>query len=286
VAMSPRPLQDLISVLKLRLSLFVALAALMGYLLRRGAPVEGAITVFFSMLALSAGAGCLNNWQDRTLDRTLERTCTRPLPAGRMSTGGALALACLLILTGLGGLLSVPAPAWPFATGLLAVILYNAVYTPMKPRTLYAMGPGVLCGVLPPLVGWLAAGGRFHAGPIWTLMTVFGLWQPPHFWLHMLVHQKDYRPGSMPSMLAVFSRAQVVRITFIWVMALAIALLALPLAVGSSMTLLLVIVLDVALLVASFAHALFVRDEPGSYRLLFAELNAAVFLAAAAAVLL
>lgn len=283
---SSRALKDIASVVKLRLSLPLAASALFGYLLRPGAPAAGAAGLFFSVLALSAGAGCLNNWQDRTLDRALARTRSRPLPAGRIGAGRALALAVLLLAAGLGGLLAGPNPGRAAAAGALAVLCYNAIYTPMKPRTLYALAPGIACGVLPPLIGWLAAGGGFHAGPIWTLMTIFGLWQPPHFWLLVLAHQEDYRTGPVPSMLAVFSQEQLARILFMWVVALAMALLALPLAAGFSAGLVAAVVLDACVLVAFFALRLFARERPGNYRSLFAALNLAVFLAAAAAVLL
>jgi heme o synthase len=132
------------------------------------------------------------------------------------------------------------------------------------------------------LMGYLLRRGA----PVQGAATVFALWQPPHFWLHALAHQEDYRNGAVPSWLAVFSKAQMLRILFAWVLALAMALLALPLAVRPSGALLAVVVLDAGCLVAFFARALFMREQPWRYRGLFATLNLAVFLATAATVLL
>ena len=273
------PLSDLISLLKLRLALAIAASALMGYWLHPAHTLQGALDVFASVLALAAGAGCLNNWQDRTLDIDSPRTRSRPLPAGRMRPGTALVLAWLLLFAGLIGLPPGNPVSGPVVAGALAVCLYNWIYTPLKSRTVFALVPGVLCGVLPPLVGWLAAGGGLERGPIWTLVTVYGLWQPPHYWLRLLACRADGGACGAPPVLALFSKAQLVRVVFVWILALAMALLILPLTFGPAWPILVIVLSSVGLLVGSSAYVLLLHAKPGLYRLLFAAINATVFLA-------
>lgn len=270
--------RDVLILLKWRLSLAIAAAATAGYALHSAAGRAKAALLFSGMLFLASGAGCLNNWQDRMFDRDLERTRGRPLPAGRIAAGKALALAAILMAAGLTTLATGPFPWSAFATAAFAVICYNALYTPLKTRTLFAMAPGILCGALPPLIGWLAAGGRATAVPVWGFVTVFGLWQPPHFWLIVLRHYGDYPRGGRPSLLTIFSRQQIVRILFVWTLALSMALLTLPLTAGVLSPFLVgTQLVNAALLTGVFSYHLFRRSAGPDYRLLFTWINAAVF---------
>jgi protoheme IX farnesyltransferase len=58
----------------------------------------------------------------------------------------------------------------------------------------------------------------------------FFLWQIPHFWLLLLFYEKDYADGGMPSMFDRFDRRQIVRLTFLWIAAVCVAALMIPLA--------------------------------------------------------
>jgi len=71
--------------LKLRIGVFIGMAAVLGYLatLRR-APSPGELALLFvTVVAAAAGAGALNHYLDRDLDRLMRRTAGRPLAAGR-----------------------------------------------------------------------------------------------------------------------------------------------------------------------------------------------------------
>ncbi len=273
---------DLVSLLKPRLSAAIAASALAGYLLQRGDLTAGSGIVFLGVLALSAGCGALNNCQDRSLDRRLERTRGRPLPAGRISLAAALTLSALLMALGLGALALGPFPRSAAVGAAAAAFCYNGLYTPLKTRTALALVPGIACGALPPLIGWQAAGGTAWSVPAWGLMAVFGLWQPPHFWLVVLAHPADYRATGIPSMLQHFSPAQLARILFIWVTALGASILALPMAMGMhSAPLAALILADGAALLALFGQQLFLRGRPPRFSLLFAALNLSVLVALA-----
>jgi protoheme IX farnesyltransferase len=278
--------RDLLSLTKARLALAVALAALTGYLLRaQPLTARGALFVA-GVVALAAGAGCLNNYQDRERDRALQRTRERPLPGERLAPSVARTLGVALLVAGLAGTaagsLSWAAPA----VALAAVVLYNAIYSPLKSRTLLALAPGILCGALPPLIGWLAAGGEGVPRTVAGLMVVFGLWQPPHFWLILLQYGEDYRRAGTPSLLTLFARPQLVRILCAWLVALGMALLALPL-LFATLTPLIVgaLLADVGVMVGVIGWQLLAKSSSPNYPLLFALLNAGVFLGVALLVL-
>src|ERR1700704_156343 len=57
------------------------------------------LLVFYTCLGgyLSAGgAGAVNHWFDRDIDAQMGRTANRPVPAGRVAPGAALAFGCTL----------------------------------------------------------------------------------------------------------------------------------------------------------------------------------------------
>lgn len=284
--MRKRYLADILRLIKGRLALAVGAATFAGYALHPAAPLVGALPLLAGIIILAAGAGCLNNWQDRHFDRLLDRTRDRPLPAGRVGAPLALALACGLIAVALAILCIAPFPWRAPITAAVSVLCYNALYTPLKRWSVLAMAPGIACGSLPPLIGWFAAGGGLDSAAVWGLIVVFGLWQPPHFWLIVLRHHGDYPRGGFPSLLSILTRPQIIRILFSWAVALAMALLSLPLAVRTMSPLLVSALLaDSALMIALFAGQLFFRRSPPNYRLLFVWLNLTVFVGVFLAVL-
>ena len=268
--------KDLASLLKLRLSLSVAVASLAGFVLTAGVLDHRAAILFACMLFIASGAGCFNNVYDLALDAGMRRTRNRPLPARRISRSRARLLACTLLLAGGVGLAAGPFPLTAALTAGVAVLLYGGIYTPLKRRTPMALLPGVVCGSLPPLIGWLAGGGGLAEPVAGSLMICFGLWQPPHFWLVVMAHPDDYHPQQAPSMLSNFSRQQLSRILFTWTAMLGLSLLALPLTLGMTSPLLYALEFANALALIGVFGWLLPRQK--SYRLLFAFLNGCVFM--------
>lgn len=197
-----------------------ASAALLGFAACRPDRAPAALLAGACVFLLSAGACTLNNYQDRDFDGLAERTRRRALPAGRLAPRQALIQAALLLGAGLAGLFFCTASPLAFLAGLLAVLLYNAVYTPLKKKTLAALIPGVLCGTLPPLVGWLAAGGELSSTRLFYLMALFGVWQLPHLWLLALANGgSENRPA--PSFLDSLTPRQLRRLVLTWTAAFA-----------------------------------------------------------------
>ncbi len=172
-----------------------------------------------AVLLLAAGASALNQVQEVRTDALMERTRHRPIPSGRLSPRQGTCVALFLLASGLlliafaGGIVAV-------LLGLLCVLLYNGAYTPMKKRTAFAVLPGALCGALPPLIGWAAAGGDLGDPRIVLLAALFFLWQIPHFWHLSLRWRDDYRRAALPVLCDIFSAAQSRRILGAWIFSL------------------------------------------------------------------
>lgn len=209
------------------IALFAACSGLTGYLLADGRDVWTTGAVFTGTLLLAAGASALNQYQERDVDALMERTRTRPLPAGLLTGRQALGLSLLTMIAGLcilrlAGLTAI-------LLGVFAVAWYNGCYTPLKRRSAFAAVPGAVVGMLPPAMGWAAAGGALGDRRLWALMFLFFLWQVPHFWLQILHHGEEYEQAGLPSLSSRLGRDQLGRVIFAWVYASAASGLLLPL---------------------------------------------------------
>jgi len=210
-------------------SYLMAVSAATAYIVRKPSFESAALASLFSLFLLFLGAATLNNYQDRDMDGRFRRTQGRPLATGEITSQAALVQALILILAGtLGLFLASGSPLLPFV-GLLGVGSYNLLYTPLKRRTALAIVPGALCGVVPIVMGWMAAGGGLESPKLWILVVVLGVWQLPHFWLVVLASREDYRESDIPSMLRLLSVDQLNKLVFVWVTSFAALTLLLPL---------------------------------------------------------
>jgi protoheme IX farnesyltransferase len=125
----------------------------------------------------------------------MQRTANRPLPSGRMDPQIALAFGVVLASLSLPALL-VGANPLTAVLGLLALLSYVGVYTPLKSRSSIAMLAGAVPGALPPLMGWTAV---THA-VTWPGLALFGIlffWQLPHFLAIALFRKEEYRAAGL-----------------------------------------------------------------------------------------
>ena len=119
-----------------------------------------------SMLAitlLAFGVATLNQYLERDIDPKMERTATRPLPTGRVSPTEALIFGVLLCVIAeaylyfaVNGLTAI--------LGLVVIVGYVFLYTPLKTRTTASTAIGALPGAMPPLMGWTAAADQITLG--------------------------------------------------------------------------------------------------------------------------
>lgn len=182
---------DYLALAKPRLTFLALAAVLAGFLMGSSRPLEwGRLLMTLLGAALVGGGGnALNQWWEREADALMRRTNRRPLPAGRLRPGQALAFG--LASAGLGILVLSLTNAIAGLLGAVTLISYVALYTPMKRLTPLCTLIGAVPGALPPVIGWAAARGAL-ALEAWVLFAMLFLWQLPHFLAIAWVHREDY----------------------------------------------------------------------------------------------
>jgi protoheme IX farnesyltransferase len=147
------------------------------------------------------------------------RTCKRPLATGYLDIRTGILISVLLITAGLFALLLL-GNSQVFLLGIFAVIWYNGLYTSLKRLTPFAILPGSLCGAIPPIMGWLLAGGSVLDYRIMLLAGIIVLWQVPHFWLLALSYPEDARRSGLPNLFSRIKPEKLRRLILIWIIAL------------------------------------------------------------------
>jgi heme o synthase len=212
---------------KIRITSFVTLTTVFGYICySREFSVNLVISVF-GILVLACGSAVINHIQEHKTDALMDRTKNRPIPSNKISVKDASLISVILILIG-SFLLSFNGII-PLFLGLLNLFWYNVVYTPLKKVSQVAIIPGSLVGAIPPAVGWTSAGGYIFDPQILVITFFFLIWQIPHFWLLLLVLDKDYDKAGFPTLTKVFNINQLSRITFVWIIATVVTSLLIPL---------------------------------------------------------
>ncbi len=189
---------DYIALLKPRVMSLVVFTALVGLVVAPGHlhPVLG----FFALFCIAVGAGAagaLNMWYDADIDAKMARTLDRPIPAGRVQPGEALAFGIVLAgfaIVFLGLMINL------LAAGLLAftIFFYAVIYTMwLKRSTPLNIVIGGAAGAFPPVIGWAAATGSIGIEPILLFLIIF-FWTPPHFWALGLGRADEYARAGIP----------------------------------------------------------------------------------------
>ncbi len=155
---------------------------------------------FVAILCVAVGAGAagaLNQWYEADIDALMKRTADRPLPAGRISSGEALAFGVALAV----GSVAVMGLAVGWLAALIlagSILFYVVIYTVwLKRRTPQNIVVGGAAGAFPPLIGWAAVTGDVSALP-WFMFAIIFLWTPPHFWSLALFMEADYSKAGVP----------------------------------------------------------------------------------------
>ena len=203
---------------KVRISLPIALSAYTGYALQTGKFGAEAFVLMVGVFLMSCSSGAINHIQEYKTDALMPRTKKRPLPSGKISLKAAWLVALSFFAYG-AFILIVSFPIIVFLTSFLTLLSYNAIYTPLKKVTAFAVVPGSLVGALPPYIGWFAGGGNIHDGSIFWVALFFFIGQIPHFWLLLLMFGKEYELAGFPSLHAIFNDNQIKRLSFTWILA-------------------------------------------------------------------
>ncbi|MCC6462045.1 MAG: protoheme IX farnesyltransferase [Saprospiraceae bacterium] len=185
-------LADFGLLVKFKLSLMVLFSALMAYAI---AGVGHVNWLGFSLLAIggffvTGASNALNEVLERDFDRLMPRTANRPVATGRMSVSTAVLLAGLMALIGVS-MLTLFNPLTGFL-GMLSLISYAFIYTPLKRSSPLAVAVGAVPGALPLIIGCTAWDGALTTTAL-MLFTVQFLWQFPHFWAVAWLADEDYK---------------------------------------------------------------------------------------------
>lgn len=213
---------------KIKITFFVTITTSFGFIAYRGSLSPEIILPTLGTWLLACGSAAFNHYQERNSDALMERTKNRPIPSGKISASNTFYFASILVFIG-SIILFTGANLTALLLGLLNLIWYNLIYTPLKRKTALAIIPGSLVGAIPPAIGWVAAGGSLLAPQIIILSFFFFIWQIPHFWLLLLVLDKDYQKAGLPTLTKIFSHDQLSRITFIWIVSTIVTGLLIPL---------------------------------------------------------
>lgn len=220
--------KDFMVLCKIRITFFVAFSTAAGFILGGGKSVQTILELIAGVFILACGSAALNQFQEWKKDALMDRTKNRPIPSGRISPMQALLISIILMLIGEFIILSVSGMT-AFLLGIFAIVWYNLIYTPMKKVSSLAIIPGALIGAISPAIGWAGSGADILAPNMMPLAFFFFIWQVPHFWLLLLIHDVDYMKAGYPTLTQRFSHTQLKRITFVWIFSLAASSMLIPL---------------------------------------------------------
>lgn len=213
--------------LRLPLAAMVALTAVVGAL-AWGTPHAGLAlwATGWGVFLMTAAGSVLNQVQERTADTLMRRTAGRPVACGLLTPNSGTVIGLLLASGGLA-VLAVGTGTRPALLGLAALTWYLLVYTPLKRITSLAVLAGTPCGAVPPLLGWLAAGGTLPAPQPLALALFMLLWQVPHYWLLALPDREELHAAGF-RVLPELSDRQLLAVSTRWLLGLALITLLLP----------------------------------------------------------
>ena len=174
--------QDLMVLMKVRLNFFVLVTTFFGFLLySRGLDLNWAklVHTILGTAAAAFGSAAFNQLMEVDLDARMKRTADRPLPSRRMDPLVAFGIGWVLSAI---GIIHLAVQVGHLAAYLAAatVAIYVFVYTPLKRLSSANTLVGAIPGAIPPMIGWVGAGGALG----WEAWFLFGLlffWQLPHF---------------------------------------------------------------------------------------------------------
>ncbi len=177
---------------KPRIAFMLVLTAAAGFYLgsAKGFDVALFVNMVVGITFLAFGVATLNQVWERESDALMERTANRPLPTNKVSFIEALIFGISLCLVS-EIYLAVLVNTLTAVLGLVVIVGYVLLYTPLKSRTSASTAIGAIPGALPPLMGFTAAANDITLGA-WTLFVILFLWQFPHFLAIAWMYKEQY----------------------------------------------------------------------------------------------
>jgi len=148
------------------------------------------INSIIGIALLAFGVAALNQFIERRTDALMERTAKRPLVIGTISAPEALFFGVLLCVVAEIYLAFLVNGLTAFL-GLIVIVGYVLLYTPLKTRTSASTAIGAIPGAMPPLMGWTSVADEITLGA-WILFAMLFLWQFPHFLAIAWMYREQY----------------------------------------------------------------------------------------------
>ena len=166
-----------------------------------------------------AAACVFNNYIDQDIDRRMKRTERRALVSGKISGRAALIFGTILLVVGFG--LIAQTNLLTTTLGVVAIVMYVAVYGYFKRHSVHGTLVGSVSGALPPVAGYTAVTGSLDAAAI-ILFLILTMWQMPHFYAIAMFRRKDYANAKVPVLPVVKGMKAARRQIFVYIVLLAV----------------------------------------------------------------
>ena len=208
--------------IKINITILVVITSYLGYYLGLRymdlLMVEYESWIIFLYLILgtfisSSGACILNQYFEVEFDKKMNRTKTRPLPTGDIGLNIALILG--LTLSFIGPLILLKINFLTALISFLTIVIYIAVYTPLKRYSSLNTIVGAVPGALPPLGGWVAATNQINIEGLFLFSILF-CWQIPHFLSLAIIYKEDYKLGGFKMLPGIAKSTNVVNFQIIF----------------------------------------------------------------------
>lgn len=267
-------IKDILVFTKSRISISVAISAVLGYLLSTETVDFHILYVFMATYLLASGSSALNQVQEWKYDEMMERTCKRPLPMKKITPKKGLMISISFLYKGLAILYFTSPTILSLLLGIAALVVYNLIYTPMKRKSSFAAIPGALIGAIPPAIGWTYGNINLLEPKLIALMLFFFIWQIPHFWLLLIIYKDQYKKAGFPVLTDLLTTEQISRISYVWIYALVLVGILIPILENSvNFVSVSILILLSAFLVYRTRKLLKVVDNPNYYKFAFIQIN-------------
>ncbi len=175
-----------------------------------------------SLFLTISGSTILNMVYDRDIDARMNRTRHRPLPAGKIKPGEALAVGLIVSAIGLLWAFSLSAMfGWVVFAGLFIDVVVYTIW--LKRRTAWSIVWGGISGGMPILAGRVLGLGYIDYIGILLALAIL-LWIPTHILTFSIRYRDDYRRAGVPTFPSTYGIAGTQRIIAISSIGAAIAI--------------------------------------------------------------
>ncbi len=191
--------QDYKEAIKFRLTITVVFSSVMAFLIASIGAINWQSVLILAMggFFVTGAANIFNQVLEKDFDILMTRTQNRPIATGRMTVLEAVVAVGIMSIVGIA-FLALFNP-WTAILGMVALVSYAFIYTPLKRVSPIAIFVGALPGALPMVIGCAAAEGRLTLLGLSLFILQF-LWQFPHSWSIGYLGFEDYKKAGFKFM--------------------------------------------------------------------------------------